>query len=112
MSEVQSAMPPSGSRPGGECFDGDGADGRLPFTGSAGAMVMKSVSIFLSRSRKASVSSRRQQLASPDQKQEAVGKRRRRRPRTDPNMKSAAYYAKVIESLKKKTKFTKYEPII
>ncbi|XP_033231695.1 uncharacterized protein LOC117182699 [Belonocnema kinseyi] len=109
MSEVQSTMPPSGSRSGGEGFDGDGADGRLPLTGSAGAMVMKSVSIFLARSRKASVSSRRQQLASPDQKQETVSKRRRRRPKTDLKMKSAAYYAKVIESLKKKTRFTKFE---
>lgn len=105
MSEEQSAKPASASRTGGECSNGDGAEGRLPISGSAGAMVMKSVSIFLARGRKASVS--RQQSTPVDEQQELLKKRKRRRARTDLKMKSAAYYAKVIESLKKKTKFSK-----
>ncbi|XP_051158051.1 calaxin [Leptopilina boulardi] len=108
MSKEQSAKPTSASRSGGECLNGDGAAGRLPISGSAGAMVMKSVSLFLARGRKTSVSSRRQQSTSVDQKQELVNKRKRR-TRIDPKMKSAAYYARIIELLKKKTKFSKVE---
>lgn len=93
---------------GGECVNGDGAAGRLPITGSAGALVMKSVSLFLARGRKTSVSSRRQQSNTVEQKQE-LEKKRKRRARVDPKMKSAAYYAKIIELLKKKTKFSKVE---
>ncbi|XP_043467126.1 EF-hand calcium-binding domain-containing protein 1 [Leptopilina heterotoma] len=108
MSKEQSAKPMSASRPGGECLNGDGAAGRLPISGSAGALVMKSVSLFLARGRKTSVSSRRQQSTSVEQKQE-LEKKRKRRARVDPKMKSAAYYAKIIELLKKKTKFSKVE---
>ena len=108
MPETKNAMPSSGSRSCGERFDGDGAARSSTFTNSTGAIVMKSVSMFLARSRKASVSPKRQELVPADQKQEIVVKRKRRKSRVNANMKSVTYYAKIIESLKKKTKFSKY----
>lgn len=80
--------------------------------GRAGAMVMKSVSIFLASGRKSSQGSRRQQsTSSSSNKVEdsviSLPKRPRKKMQEDPNLKTAAQHAKIIETLKKSTKFSK-----
>ncbi|CAG5101782.1 Similar to EFCAB1: EF-hand calcium-binding domain-containing protein 1 (Bos taurus) [Cotesia congregata] len=72
---------------------------RLPISARAGALVMKSVSIFLSSGRKPSVNSKK-----PG---EQIQRRRRRKLTEEAAMK--AYHAKVVEALKKKTRFSRPE---
>ncbi|CAB0034220.1 unnamed protein product [Trichogramma brassicae] len=97
---------------------------RMPISGRTGAMVMRSVSIFLASGRKVSVASRRQQSDSSC----ALGSTatgaadRRGSSRRDsracklimPGEKNlakgaAAHQAKLIESLRRKTKFSRQE---
>ena len=91
---------------------GDGIDvGAVicnPITGRAGAIVMRTVSIFLSSGRRVSVNnSKRQQSGASGQNSSGSRGRRRSRMPDDNNMKTSAYHAKVVESLKKKTRFTR-----
>ena len=79
-----------------------GADNRGAVNLCAGATLMKSVSIFLMSGRKASVNSNRQTSGSP--KHEPRRKHRRRMPVAGIT-RSSAYTAKLIESLKRKTRF-------
>ncbi|XP_063993223.1 calaxin [Diachasmimorpha longicaudata] len=65
-----------------------------------GALVLKSVSIFLTSGRKASVNSKKPSSESPPRR------RRRRRP-DDASMKT--YYTKVVDTLRKKTRFSRVE---
>ncbi|XP_011304037.1 EF-hand calcium-binding domain-containing protein 1 [Fopius arisanus] len=65
-----------------------------------GALVLKSVSIFLTSGRKASVNSKKPSTESPPRR------RRRRRP-DDASMKT--YHAKVVDTLRKKTRFSRVE---
>lgn len=79
-----------------------GADNRGAVNLCAGATLMKSVSIFLMSGRKASVNSNRQTSGSP--KHEPRRKHRRRMPIAGIT-RSSAYTAKLIESLKRKSRF-------
>ncbi|XP_015111072.1 EF-hand calcium-binding domain-containing protein 1 [Diachasma alloeum] len=65
-----------------------------------GALVLKSVSIFLTSGRKVSVNSKKPSSESPPRR------RRRRRP-DDASMKT--YYTKVVDTLRKKTRFSRVE---
>ncbi|OAD54096.1 hypothetical protein WN48_08325 [Eufriesea mexicana] len=82
---------------------GVGADSRGAVNLRAGATLMKSVSIFLMSGRKASVNSNRQTSDSP--KHEPRRRRHRRMPVAG-TTRSSAYTAKLIESLKRKTRFS------
>ncbi|XP_058798075.1 calaxin-like [Phymastichus coffea] len=88
---------------------------RICFSGRTGAMVMKSVSIFLATGRKVSSASRRQQSCSSsggvgaDTTSQSKSSRRRRRMPEDFSLKSSAHHAKFIEALRKKTRFSKHE---
>ncbi|EFN72544.1 EF-hand calcium-binding domain-containing protein 1 [Camponotus floridanus] len=64
---------------------------------------MKSVSLFLTSGRKASVNSKRQNCAASG-KSESPRRRRRRRMPESGGARNSAYIVKVIESLKKKTR--------
>ncbi|XP_015587745.1 EF-hand calcium-binding domain-containing protein 1 [Cephus cinctus] len=85
---------------------GVGAVGRTPISGRGGAMVMRSVSIFLTNGRKVSIVSKRQQNISAGT---VSGGRRRKKMPDDGSIKSAAFNTKIIETLRKKTKFSRGE---
>lgn len=89
--------------PGGS--GGGGLNSRILMSGRTGAILMKSVSIFLASGRKASGGSKKQSSSENLLQQE--GRRRKKKMPEDPSLKSAAYQARLIESLKKKTKFNK-----
>ncbi|CAK9811319.1 clxn [Anthophora quadrimaculata] len=82
---------------------GVGANSQGGVSLRAGATLMKSVSIFLMSGRKASVTSKRQTSGSP--KHEPRRRQRRRMPVTG-TTRSSAYIVKLIESLKRKTRFS------
>ncbi|CAK9807118.1 clxn [Anthophora plagiata] len=82
---------------------GVGANSQGGVSLRAGATLMKSVSIFLMSGRKASVMSKRQTSGSP--KHEPRRRQRRRMPVTG-TTRSSAYIVKLIESLKRKTRFS------
>ena len=101
-----------GGRPAGQQEGGGEAEAapRVPINGRTGAIVMRSVSIFLASGRKVSVASRRQQSSSSaggGVSHRCTEARKRRRMPEDAARRSAAYYAKVVESLRKTTKFSK-----
>ncbi|XP_074111240.1 calaxin-like [Cotesia typhae] len=98
MSERLSTTPKKG-HVGGGGSDVGALFSRLPISARAGALVMKSVSIFLSSGRKPSVNSKKPV--------EQVQRRRRRKLTEEAAMK--AYHAKVVEALKKKTRFSRPE---
>ncbi|XP_011687901.1 PREDICTED: EF-hand calcium-binding domain-containing protein 1 [Wasmannia auropunctata] len=103
MSE-QNVTPTGGAKPG----VGVGADAgrRTGISVRAGATLMKSVSIFLTSGRKASANSK-QQISAASGKNESS--RRRRRRKMPEGARNSAYIIKVIESLKKKTRFSRVE---
>ncbi|XP_066601236.1 calaxin [Prorops nasuta] len=74
----------------------------------ASAFLMKSVSLFLVSSRKVSVHSKRQPSGSAQPKNDGRRRRRRRMPDGTGNRYSA-YVTKLMESLKKRTKFSRVE---
>ncbi|KAL6428768.1 hypothetical protein ACFW04_007972 [Cataglyphis niger] len=74
----------------------------------AGATLIKSVSLFLASGRKASVNSKRQSCTASG-KSEPPRRRRRRRMTEGGGGRNSAYIVKVIESLKKKTRFSRVE---
>ncbi|CAK9833851.1 CLXN [Anthophora retusa] len=88
---------------GGGVDVGVGANSQGGVSLRAGATLMKSVSIFLMSGRKASVTSKRQTSGSP--KHEPRRRQRRRMPVTG-STRSSAYVVKLIESLKRKTRFS------
>lgn len=78
---------------------------KAPLSGRTGAIVMRSVSIFLASGRKISsnASSRRQRSGSS-----SIGIKKRFKMPIDETVGQLNHRAKVIEVLRKKTKFTKY----
>ncbi|XP_029044750.2 EF-hand calcium-binding domain-containing protein 1-like [Osmia bicornis bicornis] len=82
---------------------GVGAVGTSAANLRAGSTLMKSVSIFLMSGRKASVNSKRQTSGSP--KQELRKRHRRRMPEVGAT-RNSAHTVKLIESLKRKTRFS------
>ncbi|XP_012251101.1 calaxin isoform X2 [Athalia rosae] len=86
-----------------------GAGAHTSMTGRGGAMVMRSVSIFLASGRKVSVASKRAKIVNSSSSAIDAAPRQRRRMPDDANTKSAALTAKILESLKKKTKFSRSE---
>ncbi|XP_076682792.1 calaxin-like [Andrena cerasifolii] len=82
---------------------GVGADGTGAANLRAGATLMKSVSIFLMNGRKASVNSKRLTSGSPKHEPR---KRHRRRMLDSGNVRNSVHIVKLIESLKKKTRFS------
>lgn len=82
------------SSSGGSKIDIGAVMNSLPISGRTGAIVMKTVSIFLTSGRKASVNSKK--------------RNRRVRKMPDERNDSKSYHAKVVESLRKKTKFSRY----
>ncbi|KOX74275.1 EF-hand calcium-binding domain-containing protein 1 [Melipona quadrifasciata] len=82
---------------------GVGADDRGTASLRAGATLMKSVSIFLMSGRKASVNSNRQIFGSP--KHEPRRKHRRRMPVAG-TARTSAHTVKLMELLKRKTRFS------
>ncbi|XP_012152209.2 calaxin [Megachile rotundata] len=81
---------------------GVGADGASTLNLRAGTTLMKSVSIFLMSGRKASVNSKRQTSGSP---KELRKKHRRRMPEVGAT-RNSTHTVKMIESLKRKTRFS------
>ncbi|KAG7189358.1 hypothetical protein KM043_017008 [Ampulex compressa] len=86
---------------------GVGADRRNIVSVRAGATLMKSVSIFLMSGRKASGNSKRQTSAGSF-KQESRRLRRRRMP-DGGSTRNSAHIVKVIDSLKRRTRFSRIE---
>lgn len=82
---------------------GVGADGTGAANLRAGATLMKSVSIFLMNGRKASVNSKRLTSGSPKHEPR---KRHRRRMLDSGNARNSVHIVKLIDSLKKKTRFS------
>lgn len=72
--------------------------------------LMKSVSLFLTSAWKASVNVKRPSSVKPT-KQEPRRSRKKKMPESG-NARNSAYIVKVIESLKKKTKFSRSDEII
>lgn len=86
----------------------EGAEPRI-ISGRTGAMVMRSVSIFLASGRKVSCASRKQQSgSSTDSGGQRHGGRRRGRMPEDSAIRNAAQHARLVEALKKRTRFSKY----
>ncbi|RLU21605.1 hypothetical protein DMN91_005978 [Ooceraea biroi] len=102
MSERRSTTPTGRDQPS----VGVGAERSTSISIRAGATLMKSVSIFLTSGRKASGNSKRQISAG---KNEPSRRRHRRKMPDGGSGRNSAYITKVIESLKKKTKFSKRE---
>jgi len=104
MSEQRNVTPTRGAKPG----VGVGADAerRTGLSGRAGATLMKSVSIFLTSGRKVSANSKRQ-ISADFGKDELSRRRRRRKMPEGGGARNSAYIVKVIESLKKRTKFSR-----
>lgn len=104
MSEQRSITPTEGVKSG----VGVGADAerRACISVRAGATLIKSVSIFLTSGRKASTNSKRQ-ISAASGKDESSKRRRRRRMPEGGGARNSAYIVKVIESLKKKTRFSR-----
>lgn len=104
MSEQRSVTPTVGTKSG----VGVGADAerRTGMSVRAGTTLMKSVSIFLTSGRKASANSKRQ-ISAVSVKDESSRRRRRRRMPEGGGARNSAYIVKVIESLKKKTRFSR-----
>ncbi|KYN07173.1 EF-hand calcium-binding domain-containing protein 1 [Cyphomyrmex costatus] len=106
MSEQRNATPTGRAKPGvGAGADID-AERRTGISVRAGATLMKSVSIFLTSGRKASANSKRQ-ISAASNKDESSRRRRRRRMPEGGGGRNSAYIVKVIESLKKKTRFSR-----
>lgn len=84
---------------------GVGADKQGAVNLRGGATFMKSVSIFLMSGRKASVNSNRQTSSSASPKQEPRKRHRRRMP-VPATARTSVYTVKLIESLKRKTRFS------
>ncbi|XP_012219772.1 calaxin [Linepithema humile] len=105
MSERRSVTPTGGVQPG--VGVGVGAERPAGISVRAGATLMKSVSIFLTSGRKASVNSKRQ-ISAASGKAEPRRRRRRKMPEGG-GARNSAYIIKVIESLKKKTRFSRVE---
>ncbi|KAL0124697.1 hypothetical protein PUN28_006505 [Cardiocondyla obscurior] len=108
MSERQSVTPTAGSKPGVGVGVGADAERRTGISVRAGTTLMKSVSIFLTSGRKASANSKRQ-ISAASGKDESSRRRRRRRMPEGGGVRNSAYIVKVIESLKKKTRFSRVE---
>ncbi|XP_018339169.1 PREDICTED: EF-hand calcium-binding domain-containing protein 1 [Trachymyrmex septentrionalis] len=110
MSEIRNATSTGRAKLGvGAGADVDaGADGRTGISIRAGATLMKSVSIFLTSSRRASANSKRQ-ISGASDKDESSRRRRRRKMPEGGGVRNSAYIVKVIESLKKKTRFSRVE---
>ncbi|XP_012529506.1 EF-hand calcium-binding domain-containing protein 1 [Monomorium pharaonis] len=106
MSEQRSVTPTRGVKSG----VGVGADAerRTGMSVRAGTTLMKSVSIFLTSGRKASANSKRQ-ISVVSGKDESSRRRHRRKMPEGGGTRNSAYIVKVIESLKKKTKFSRVE---
>jgi len=83
---------------------GVGAERSTNISIRVGATLMKSVSIFLTSGRKASGNTKRTQIFAG--KSEPSRRRRRKMP-DEGSGRNSAYIAKVIESLKRKTRFSK-----
>lgn len=84
---------------------GVGADRQGAVNLRGGATFMKSVSIFLMSGRKASVNSNRQTSSSASPKHEPRRRHRRRMP-VPATARTSGYTVKLIESLKRKTRFS------
>lgn len=93
--------------PSGSAGVDDGAGARTSMTGRGGAMVMRSVSIFLANGRKASVASKRVQPSLSSPVAPVSHRRRRKMPDEASAAKNAAMTVKILDSLKKKTKFSR-----
>ncbi|KAL6255056.1 hypothetical protein P5V15_013389 [Pogonomyrmex californicus] len=101
MSE-RSVTPTGGAQPG----VGADAERRAGMSVRAGATLMKSVSIFLTSGRRAST---KRQIPTASGKGESSRRRRRKRMPEGGGARNSAYIVKVIESLKKKTRFSRVE---
>lgn len=104
MSEQRSVTPTGGAK-SDVGVDAD-AKHRTHISVRAGPTLMKSVSIFLTSGRKASANSKRQISAVPG-KDDSSRRRRRRKMPEGGSARNSAYIVKVIESLKKKTRFSR-----
>jgi len=102
MSERHSATPIGREKPGIGVGVGVGAERSTSISVRVGATLMKSVSIFLTSGRKASGNSKRTQIFAGE-----LSRRRRRRMPDEGSGRNSAYIAKVIDSLKRKTRFSK-----
>lgn len=100
VNKKMSERPPTKGMSGGGNVDVGALMNRIPMTARTGAIVMKSVSIFLTSGRKASVNCKK---TTSDIKQ----RDKRRKMPDEANMK--AYHAKVVESLRKVTRFSRPE---
>lgn len=85
---------------------GVGADRQGAVNVRGGATFMKSVSIFLMSGRKASVNSNRQTSSSASPKHEPRRRHRGRRMPVPAAARTSVYTVKLIESLKRKTRFS------
>ncbi|XP_071647275.1 calaxin-like [Temnothorax longispinosus] len=108
MSEQRSITPIGGAKSGVGAGAGADAERRTGISVRGGTTLMKSVSIFLTRGRKASTNSKRQ-IAAASGKDELSKTRRRRKMPEGGGARNSAYIVKVIESLKKKTRFSRVE---
>lgn len=104
MSEQRSVTPTRGAKSGVSV--GADAERRTGMSVRTGATLMKSVSIFLASGRKASTNSKRQ-ISATSGKDESSRRRRRRKMPEGGGGRNSAYIIKVIESLKKKTRFSR-----
>ncbi|XP_011872861.1 PREDICTED: calcineurin subunit B isoform X2 [Vollenhovia emeryi] len=106
MSEQRSVTSTGGTKSG--VGAGAGAERRAGISVRVGATLIKSVSIFLTSGRRASANSKRQ-ISTVSDKDESSRRRRRRRMPEGGGGRNSAYIVKVIESLKKKTRFSRVE---
>lgn len=104
MSEQRSVTPTAGRAKSGVGADAD-VEHRTGINVRVGATFMKSVSIFLTSGRKASANSKRH-ISAVSGKDESRRRHRRKMPEGG-SARNSAYIVKVIESLKKKTRFSR-----
>ncbi|XP_077272672.1 calaxin-like [Temnothorax americanus] len=108
MSEQRSVTPTGEAKSGIGAGAGADAERRTCISVRGGTTLMKSVSIFLTSGRKASTNSKRQ-IAAASGKDELSRRRHRRKMPEGRGARNSAYIVKVIESLKKKTRFSRVE---
>lgn len=106
MSEQRNATPNGRAKPGVSAGADIDVEDRTGISICAGTTFMKSVSIFLTSGRRVSTNSKRQ-ISVASGKDESSRRRRRRKMPEGGGVRNSAYIIKVIESLKKKTRFSR-----
>ena len=104
MSEQRNVTPNGRAKPGVSAGADIDVEGRTGISICAGTTFMKSVSIFLTSGRRVSTNSKRH-ISAASGKDESSRRRRRRKMPEGGGARN--YIIKVIESLKKKTRFSR-----